>query len=169
MSTACVSDEMMRIRAAADLNNVQVEETLAYYSMLHRKPWGKHHVQICTTWRAAEGGNELLDRARSGWRSAQGNDSRRRFLAEEVECIGPARARRRCSHYDFTKPYALKFVASSGSDAGNTPYAGASDSGALHERHPSETPLISRRWGIKDSHKIDVYLMQGAIRHWKKC
>jgi NADH-quinone oxidoreductase subunit E len=27
---------------------LQVEEVLSYYSMLHRKPLGKAHVQICT-------------------------------------------------------------------------------------------------------------------------
>ncbi|HXA05056.1 MAG TPA: NAD(P)H-dependent oxidoreductase subunit E, partial [Bryobacteraceae bacterium] len=27
---------------------LQVEEVLSYYSMLHRKPLGKYHVQICT-------------------------------------------------------------------------------------------------------------------------
>ena len=44
-----VSDEMIgEIARRLDLRTVQVEETLAYYSMLHRKPMGKHHVQICT-------------------------------------------------------------------------------------------------------------------------
>src|SRR5438309_2763753 len=44
-----VSDEMIaELGRRLDLNNVQIEETLAYYSMLHRKPMGKHHVQICT-------------------------------------------------------------------------------------------------------------------------
>src|SRR5262245_41763148 len=44
-----VSDEMIaEIAERLDLNNVHVEETLAYYSMLHRKPMGKYHVQVCT-------------------------------------------------------------------------------------------------------------------------
>src|SRR5437899_7923195 len=61
----CVSDEMIaEIGRRLDLNNVQVEETLAYYSMLHRKPWGKHHVQICTNVACMlKCGNELLERA----------------------------------------------------------------------------------------------------------
>src|SRR5256885_9510245 len=45
----CVSDEMIaEIGRRLDLNNVQIEETLAYYSMLHRKPLGKLHLQFCT-------------------------------------------------------------------------------------------------------------------------
>src|SRR5258708_20748926 len=44
-----ISDEMIaEISQRLDLNTVQVEETLPYYSMLRRKPMGKHHVQICT-------------------------------------------------------------------------------------------------------------------------
>jgi NADH-quinone oxidoreductase subunit E len=27
---------------------LQVNEVLSYYSMLHRKPLGKYHVQVCT-------------------------------------------------------------------------------------------------------------------------
>src|SRR5258708_24565733 len=44
-----ISDEMIaEISQRLDLNTLQVEENLAYYSMLRRKPMGKHHVQICT-------------------------------------------------------------------------------------------------------------------------
>ena len=43
---------------------VQVDEVLTFYSMLHRKPMGKFHVQVCTNiscllW----GGDELYDHA----------------------------------------------------------------------------------------------------------
>ena len=44
-----ISDAIIaEIGSRLDLNTVQVEETLEYYSMLHRKPWGKYHVQVCT-------------------------------------------------------------------------------------------------------------------------
>jgi len=44
-----ISDELIEeIAKRLELRTVQVEETLQYYSMLHRKPMGKHHVQICT-------------------------------------------------------------------------------------------------------------------------
>src|SRR5205807_8606254 len=60
-----ISDEMIaEIARRLDLNNVQVEETLAYYSMLRRKPMGKHHVQICTNVACMlKGGYEIRDRA----------------------------------------------------------------------------------------------------------
>ncbi len=40
--------------------------------------------------------------------------------------------------------------------------------GALHERNKLEIPLISKRWGIKDSHKIDVYLQNGGYQALEK-
>src|ERR1051326_5754416 len=44
-----ISDQMIaEIAKRLELRTVQVEETLEYYSMLHRKPMGKHHVQVCT-------------------------------------------------------------------------------------------------------------------------
>src|ERR1700719_3819184 len=60
-----VSDEMIaEIAQRLDLPTVAVEETLAYYSMLRRKPMGKHHVQVCTNVACMlKGGDTLLDRA----------------------------------------------------------------------------------------------------------
>src|SRR5260221_14168979 len=61
-----ISDEMIaEIARRLDLRTVQVEETLAYYSMLHRRPWGKNHVQVCTNIACMlRGGTELLERAK---------------------------------------------------------------------------------------------------------
>src|SRR6202023_3292286 len=61
-----ISDEVIaEIAARLELRTVQVEETLEYYSMLHRKPMGKYHVQVCTNVACMlRGGNELLDRAK---------------------------------------------------------------------------------------------------------
>lgn len=73
-----------------DLRTVEVEETLEFYSMLHRKPIGKHHVQICTNVACMlRGGNELLEHAKK--RLEIGNKETtqdRMFSLEEVECIG---------------------------------------------------------------------------------
>src|ERR1700745_3813833 len=63
---SCVSDEMIaEIAQRLDLNNVQIEETLAYYSMLRRKPMGKYHVQVCTNVACMlKGGYAVLERAK---------------------------------------------------------------------------------------------------------
>src|SRR5260370_26367119 len=87
----CVSDEMIaEIGQRLDLNNVQIEETLAYYSLLHRKPWGKHHVQICTTVACRlKGGNEILERAKKRLELGhKGTTADGGFSLEEVGCIG---------------------------------------------------------------------------------
>lgn len=69
---------------------MQVEEVLSYYSMLHRKPLGKYHVQICTNISCLlTGGEDLWQHACRklgiGHKevSADGQVS-----LEEVECIG---------------------------------------------------------------------------------
>src|SRR3989454_5562072 len=57
-----ISDEMIaEIAGRLDLRTVEVEETLAYYSMLRRKPMGKHHVQVCTNVACMlRGGGEII-------------------------------------------------------------------------------------------------------------
>src|SRR5205085_4923127 len=37
-----------------------------------------------------------------------------------------------------------------------------------HDRHVLETPLISRHWGMKDSHKLEVSVMQGGYKALEK-
>ena len=160
----CVSDDMIaEIGKRLDLNNVQIEETLAYYSMLHRKPMGKHHVQICTNVACMlKGGYALLERAKKrleiGHKETTDDGI---FSLEEVECIGACTGAPAMQvNYDFYENLTpLKFDRIiQDLDAGRRPTPEPVISGAIHERHPSETPLISKRWGIKDSHKIDVYL-----------
>src|SRR5271169_2690970 len=58
-----ISDEMIEeIAVRLNLNTLQVTETLAYYSMLRRKPAGKYHVQICTNVSCMlRGGNKILE------------------------------------------------------------------------------------------------------------
>jgi len=156
-----------------DLNNVQIEETLAYYSMLHRKPTGKNHVQICTNVACMlKGGYEMLDRAKRrleiGHKETTGDGV---FSLEEVECIGACTGAPAMQvNYDFYENLTpLKFDRIIEElDAGRRPTPEAVISGALHERHATETPLISKRWGIKDSHKIDVYVMHDGYQALEK-
>ena len=169
-----ISDELIaEIAQRLDLKTVQVEETLEYYSMLHRKPWGKNHVQICTNIACMlKGGNELLERAKKrleiGHKETT-NDGV--FSLEEVECIGACTGAPAMQvNYDFFENLTpLKFdriIADL--DAGKKPTPEPVISGALHERDPQETVLISKRWGIKDNTKIDVYLQNGGYQALEK-
>jgi NADH-quinone oxidoreductase subunit E len=69
---------------------VEVEEVVTYYSMLHKKPMGKHHIQICTNISCMLcGGEDLWEHARR--KLGIGNKevtADGQFSLEEVECMG---------------------------------------------------------------------------------
>ena len=72
------------------VSTLQVDEVVTYYSMLHRKPMGKAHVQICTNISCLLNGGEKL------WELAQGKlgisnkevTPDGKISLEEVECMG---------------------------------------------------------------------------------
>src|SRR6266404_3317570 len=165
-----VSDEMIgEIAARLDLRTVQVEETLAYYSMLHRKPVGKHHVQVCTNVACMlRGGYDILAQAKKRLEIGHKEVTKDGvFSLEEVECIGACTGAPAIQvNYDFYEnvtPLSLDRLIED-LDKGRRPEPQGVISGALHERAKQETPLISKRWGIKNSHKIDVALQLGAYQ-----
>src|SRR6202521_4825086 len=170
----CVSDEMIaELGRRLELNNVQIEETLAYYSMLHRKPMGKHHVQICTNVACMlKGGNELLQRAKKrleiGHKETTADGV---FSLEEVECIGACTGAPAMQvNYDFYENLTpLKFDRIiEDLHAGRRPTPEPVTAGALHPRDPAETPVISRRFGIKHSHRLDIYLQHDGYKALEK-
>src|ERR1700745_2893489 len=169
-----VSDEMIaEIAARLDLRTVAVEETLAYYSMLHRKPMGKYHVQVCTNVACMlRGGHETLERAKKRLEIGHKEVTQDGFFSlEEVECIGACTGAPAMQvNYDFYENVTpLKFDRIIEElDAGKPPVAEPVTSGALHDRHVLEAPLISRRWGMKNSHKLDVYVKQAGYQALEK-
>jgi NADH-quinone oxidoreductase subunit E len=69
---------------------LSIDEVVTYYSMLHRKPMGKAHVQICTNISCMlNGGEELWNIAtkRLGIGHKE-STSDGKISLEEVECIG---------------------------------------------------------------------------------
>ncbi len=69
---------------------LQVDETIGYYSMLHRKPLGKYHVQVCTNIACqAMGGEELYEYASRTLKLGNKEVSEDGLISlEEVECMG---------------------------------------------------------------------------------
>jgi NADH-quinone oxidoreductase subunit F len=169
-----VSDDLIaEIAGRLDLNTVQVEETLEYYSMLHRKPIGKNHVQVCTNIACMlRGGTELLAHAKK--RLEIGNKQTTTdgaFSLEEVECIGACTGAPAIQvNYDFYESVTpLRFDRLiEDLDKGKRPEPVGVITGAIHERNKLETPLISKRWGIKDSQKLDVFLQHGGYQAMEK-
>src|SRR6266436_3249370 len=60
-----ISNELIEeVARRCKVTPLQVDEVVGYYSMLHRKPLGKFHVQVCTNIACqAVGGEELYAHA----------------------------------------------------------------------------------------------------------
>jgi NADH-quinone oxidoreductase subunit F len=169
-----ISNEVIaEIAARLELRTVQVEETLEYYSMLHRKPMGKYHVQVCTNVACMlRGGNELLDRAKKRLEIGHKEVTKDGvFSLEEVECIGACTGAPAMQiNYDFYEnltPATFDRLIQE-LDYGRQAVPVPVISGALHERQPGEIPVISKRWGIENSTKIDVFLQNGGYQALEK-
>jgi NADH-quinone oxidoreductase subunit E len=86
-----VSNELIEeVARRCGVQPLQVDEVVGYYSMLHRKPMGRYHVQVCTNISCLlVGGEELYEHAKRklgiGHRQATPDGL---FSLEEVECMG---------------------------------------------------------------------------------
>jgi len=86
-----VTDELIEeVARRIGVTPLQVNEVISYYSMLHKKPMGKHHVQVCTNiscllW----DGDKLYEHACRklgiGHKEVTPDGQ---FSLEEVECMG---------------------------------------------------------------------------------
>ena len=86
-----ISNELIdEVARRCKVEPLQVDEVVGYYSMLHRKPLGKYHVQVCTNISCLlRGGEELYEHASKSL--GVGNKEVTpdgQFSLEEVECIG---------------------------------------------------------------------------------
>jgi NADH-quinone oxidoreductase subunit F len=161
------------IATRLDLNKIQVEETLAYYSMLHRKPAGRYHIQVCTNISCMlRGGNELYRHVQK--RLGIGNkevSASGTFSLEEVECIGACTGAPAMQvNYDFHEdldPDKVDAIFEQLQD-GKVPQPSAVTAGSVHSRLPAEVPVISRLFGVPNSRKIDVYLKHEGYQALEK-
>lgn len=169
-----LSDELLEeIARRLDLNMTQVTETLAYYSMLRRKPAGKYHMQVCTNISCMlKGGNQIFEhvKKRLGIENREVQKSGT-FSLEEVECIGACSGAPAMQvNYDFHEeldPDKVDAILEQ-LEAGRIPKPVPVISGAIHERHPDEIVIISKRFGMRDSMKMDTYLQTGGYKALEK-
>jgi NADH-quinone oxidoreductase subunit E len=86
-----IPDELIgEVAKRVGVTALQVNEALSYYSMLRRKPLGKHHVQVCTNISCLlNDGDKLWEHACKklgiGNKGVTGDGQ---ISIEEVECIG---------------------------------------------------------------------------------
>src|SRR5580698_5737729 len=167
-------DEVLAdIASRLDLNMTQVTETLAYYSMLRRKPAGKFHIQVCTNISCMlRGGQELYEHVQK--RLGIGNKQVSQtgtFSLEEVECLGACTGAPAIQvNYDFYENLTNERVTQlfEALEAGRKPQTTVPISGAIKPRHPAEVPVISRLFGVKDSHKLEVYVANDGFKGMEK-
>jgi NADH-quinone oxidoreductase subunit E len=86
-----ISNELIEeVARRCKVTSLQVDEVVGYYSMLHKKPQGKVHVQVCTNISCLiDGGEELYQHASK--KLGIGNKETTpdgQFSLEEVECMG---------------------------------------------------------------------------------
>lgn len=72
------------------VTTLQVDEVIGYYSMLHRKPLGKYHVQVCTNICCqVVGGEDLYAHAEESLGLKNKQITKDGLISlEEVECMG---------------------------------------------------------------------------------
>src|SRR5271156_4058554 len=169
-----LSDEILQdIATRLGLNTIQVEETLAYYSMLRRKPAGKYHIQVCTNISCMlRGGNELYQHVQKrlgiGNREVQKSGT---FSLEEVECMGACSGAPAIQvNYDFHEELDADKVDAilEQLERGKIPKPVPVISGALHQRDAAEIPVITKRFGIPNAKKIDTYLQNDGYKALEK-
>ena len=87
----CVNREVVEeVARRCGVMPLQVDEVIGYYSMLHRKPMGKFHVQVCTNIACqAVGAEGLWDHACEALKLKNKEVSADGLISlEEVECMG---------------------------------------------------------------------------------
>jgi NADH-quinone oxidoreductase subunit E len=87
---AVTAELIAEVAKRCEVDALQVDEVVGYYSMLHRKPQGKYHVQVCTNISCMlVGGTELYEQAckKLGIGHKQ-TTADGQFSLEEVECMG---------------------------------------------------------------------------------
>src|ERR1017187_367537 len=101
---AVTPELIAEVAARCGVEPLQVDELVGYYSMRHRKPQGKYHVQVCTNISCLlVGGEELYEHTKKklgiGHKQVTSDGQ---FSLEEVECIGAcSRAPAMEINYDF--------------------------------------------------------------------
>ncbi len=165
-----VSDEMIgEIAHRLGLNSLQVTETMAYYSMLRRQRAGKYHVQVCTNVSCKlRGGDKLYEfiekKLEIGHKETTADGV---FSLEEVECLGACTGAPAMQvNYDFYENLTTERATQifEALETGRAPQPSTPISGAVKVRHPAEVPVISRLFGVKDSHKLEVYLAHDGYK-----
>lgn len=89
--TGCISEPSMKeVAKMCDISVTHVQGVVTFYTMFSEKPYGKHHVSVCTNlscW--IKGGNQILQQISKNLNIHPGETTPDGdFTLEEVECLG---------------------------------------------------------------------------------
>ena len=91
------------------------------------------------------------------------------FSLEEVECIGACTGAPAMQvNYDFYENLTSGRIEMIDQLERGRSRKPRPNTGSVHERHPAEVPVISRLFGVPDSHKLDVYLQNDGYKGMEK-
>lgn len=81
---------VQEVASRLKITPVQVDEVVTYYSMLHKKPMGKYHIQVCTNiscllWDGDKLYEHACHKLGLGHKEVSPDGQ---FSLEEVECMG---------------------------------------------------------------------------------
>src|SRR5689334_15836166 len=87
---ALTPEVIHEIAGRLNVTPMQIDEVIGYYSMMHRRPLGKYHVQVCTNISCLLRGAEDLyhhasEKLGLGHKEVSADGV---FSLEEVECMG---------------------------------------------------------------------------------
>jgi len=150
------------------LSVLEVEEVISYYSMLRKKPVGKHHLQICTNISCLlRGGDKLFEHAKTklgiGHKETTADGQ---FSLEEVECIGacawaPALQVNYDFHHDMTPDRFDRLIEDLKTNSATA------DQPAL-PRSEHEVPVLTKRFRLPNPSSIDTYLANDGYKALEK-
>ncbi len=130
-------------------------------------------MQVCTNVSCMlRGGNKILEHVERKLEIGHKEVTKDGiFSLEEVECIGACTGAPAMQvNYDFYEnltPEALDQIID-GLDHGQKPAPVVRASGSVHPRNAGEVVAISRRFGITNSNKLDVYLKNDGYQALEK-
>ena len=167
--TGAITQELIaEVAKRCGVEPLQVDEVVGYYSMLHRKPQGKYHVQVCTNISCLlVGGEELYEHAKKklgiGHKETTADGQ---FSLEEVECMGacswaPAVEINYDFHHFVTPEQLDKLI----DDLEESPVMPKK---LYNEPSPLETRIVSQRFGLENSESLDMYLANDGFAAFKK-
>lgn len=84
------NEVMLEVASILQIDPVEVLSVVTFYTMYHKKPVGKYHVQVCTNVSCMlKGGYEIMDKVveKLGIKADQVTPDNK-FSIEEVECMG---------------------------------------------------------------------------------